>query len=346
MKEIIAALLLLNLLACNTNEPVQSVENIVPVESNFINDTDTVINLPQSETHILGDKFLLSRNKDLNGLTSPDKIRILGEFADSITAMRKLKQFLKSDSAILFLNTEEYHYTDKKENYILYKQVAQNPNQSRYRTYPKTYRTDGNVEIYNIRPNNFHQDSSLIAAELSAYYSAHNLSAIKDSSIMCIEQRRYYTEARPFCRFIKFNSDNKQVNSLTLNDYILHSVLEMPNNQFLITLAEAEFGARFNYSVATAKLIVIDKELNILKELEVFYKGAVVTQLIKEGQNYLLGLKFHVQCSSCNLHHCYFQIEFDKNLHEQGVQIAAHPEEYYVPIDTVRNNLRINHLSN
>jgi hypothetical protein len=337
MKGLISSIVFtLLLLACNSNEQVTNEMN-TPIA----NDMLPVIITAQSADYILGDKLLLSKLADTNGLTSPDTITVLGEFEDSIAAVRKMKQLLRKDSAVQILNTENYHYTDKAGNYILYKQAIRDLNESRYWTYPKTYRPDGNVEIYQIRRNNFDADLNLAAFEIPIKYSAYDVAALIDSSIMYIEQKRYYSEARPFSRFIKFNSNNKQVNTLTLNDYRLQSVLEMPNNQLLITLAKAEFGARFNYSVATAKLIVIDRELNILNEMEVFYEGAVVTEMLKKEQSYYLGLKFHVLCSDCNLHHCYFKIELDENLEEQNVEITSLPTEIHIPIDSVLNNLRI-----
>ncbi|NOQ72094.1 MAG: hypothetical protein GQ574_08840 [Crocinitomix sp.] len=337
----ISIFLTLLLFACNSNERVNITENHVPDNTIVIQDTMPILNLPQSENHILGDKMFFSKQEDQNGLTSPDTITVLGEFQDSIDAMKRLKQLLRKDTTVQFLNINTYYYTDNQSNYILYKKAIRNANESIYIPYKKTYRTDGDFEIYKIRRNNFEQDSSLVPTELPAFYSAYNVSSVIDSSLMVVEQKRYYWEARPFCRFMKYNSKKVQENSLTINDYELHAVLELTNDQLLIALAEPEFGIRFGYDIAKAKIIIIDKDLNILNEIEVFYKGAKLYTFFKKDESYFLGLKFHVPCSSCDLHHCYFQIELDENLQNQNVEITAYPEEYYVPLDSVLNNLRV-----
>jgi|GEM_PF-2822207 len=289
----------------------------------------------QSANYILGDKILTSYND--NWLICPELIRLIGAYNDSLTAYKQYKFLNKKDSSVQFLNTESYFYTGKDKKFIVYQIPKENEIYEGLTTYPLQDRLDSLKVLHKIRLNDFDDDKDLLPSQLKSSYINYNVEQLKESSIYRVTQKKQYDNARPFTRLIKYDANNVQSQVLTINDLMFNGSLKTKEGNFILSFSDPIYGARFNYNLPVCKLVLVDQELNVINEIDIFYKDAFYnsTRLTEDG--YIVQMEFHLACSMCNSHFCIFEIELDKNFNQKGIKIIQQPESYQINLDSIKN---------
>ena len=293
----------------------------------------------QSSTYILGDKILVSKTLDENNLFSPNLIRVIYQGSDSSDTQKTYESLIKRDTILRYLDATNYYFSGKKGDFIIYR--LEQENASRLTNYPLKDREDKKVLIHKIRVNNFEDDEKLSPSQLIESYSLYEVRPLAEPSIYHITQKKLYSTARPFNRFIKFDSHQTQIRTLTINDLILFNSSKTSEGNFLLTFKDPIYGARFNYNLPVCKLLLIDTALMVLKETDIYYEGAEITKIDVDEHSYRVVLEFDLACSICDTHFCIFEIELNKDFEETNLTIVKYPEDFPVHLDAIKSKLSI-----
>ncbi|MCF8297372.1 MAG: hypothetical protein K9J13_07525 [Saprospiraceae bacterium] len=323
IKKILNIFFILLVIACNVPDSKKQDSDNLGLNSSKIDSTETLINIKQDSNNVLGDKVLLSNEKDKNGLSSPDTIIIFEEFSDSTKALKKLSELEEAGNSFKLISTKYYHYKDKSKEYLLF---SQNLSDS-------IINESSRISIiYKIRPNNFSDDKNLNPSELNeAYRNYHDTLVDETNALYLIKPKRVYSHARMFTRFINFNSEGVQQNNLTINDFEFADI-DKTKDGYIVALNDFGMGAAnyFNDVHYSFKVLWLDKNLNIIGD---YHKAMVSTNInsvsYSQGK-YFAVCELHTGCDMCDWNFCFFEIEFNKNFKPENIKILKQPKSHNV----------------
>lgn len=308
----------------NADRNKQSGHDGVDSSSANQDSTPKTRNFVQDSTNILGDKIVLSNEKDVNGLSSPDTILILGEFNDSISAVSSRKG---TTNDVELLNSRNYHYQGKSSKYILFsKNLADSITLTHF-----NYSI-----IFRIRPNNFADDMDLTPAQVRESYSNYDVSMLDSmNSVLMIKPKKEYSFARQFIRLIKFSASGLQQNSITLNDFI-YTDSKLTEKGYVFALNDYGHGATnyFNNSPYSYKIVWLDKQLNLIETYQVVQSGTEITAVNYWNKQFSSSFEMHLACDICDWDFCKFDILFNVKLEPIKVVIWKQPKSVKLDPDT------------
>lgn len=260
----------------------------------------------QDANTILGDKIILSDTIDENGLKSPDTILVLEN--------QKL-----TERRFPILNTKNYFFDNQQPAKITFtKKLSDSIHFADYKK----------VVIYKVRPNNFEDDTSLTAEQCFKSYRNYKVKWFnKKDRILLISPKKTYLYARNFLRFIKFDSNGRQIKSLTLLDCSFLNGFSNESTYFLgIFINERGASKIFTNGIVSNKIVMMDKDLRILNEIEMKDRGTVMLSFKKHKSQFFADFEMHFGCEICEDQMGLFTLVINEKCQPLEIIITKSPE--------------------
>lgn len=261
----------------------------------------------QDANTILGDKIILSDTIDENGLKSPDTILVLEN--------QKL-----TDRRFPILNTKNYFFDNQQPAKITFtKKLSDSIHFADHKK----------VVIYKVRPNNFEDDTSLTAEQCFKSYRNYKVKWFnKKDRVLLISPKKTYLYARNFLRFIKFDSNGRQIKSLTLQDYSLFKGYSNKSTYFLgICLNEHGASSFFTNINVSNKIVMMDKDLRILNEIVMNDRGTLMCSFKKHKSQFFADFEMHFGCEICKDRMGWFTLVINEKCQPIEIIVTKSPED-------------------
>lgn len=315
VKQLLPILFIFTIISC---------KNEVKKTTHFGNEYKSIL----SKTSFLhSERLIESLDLDEFGLQSPAAVLFLGEYNDSIDAVKRYRELANSISAMHILNTKKYHYQGKHSNYCLISRDTSELNSNRFRT----------IQLFRMRPSNLELDSLVNEKRLSAIYHVYQTDEL-EKGLYLVHPQKLYVQARQFTRILYFAQNSQQSKSFTVDDYkYLNSI--QTNSYNLFAFVNPFSGAMFDTTIARGKLVLTDKQLNIINSIEFRHPYSNLLEIHQQNGGWVASLEYHLSCDICEQEFCFYDVEFDERLNVKCLTIVRKPESMKNMESFLRNPL-------